>query len=191
MRNAREFGAVVLLCVAGAVVYGILHDLVTAHVCVEYFTVAHPRIIRSESPILLALAWGVVATWWMGAGLGVALGLACRVGRWPRLSARALVRPVCLLLGVMAPLAILAGVAGFVLGSSGFFRIPQAYGGRIPVAHHARFFAAAGAHMVSCSVGAFGGAVLVGWALGRRQGASIARQGEPGRTSGGLPGQSV
>lgn len=62
--------------------YGVLHDLVTAHVCVEYFTVGHPQLFEFEtdSPTLLALGWGVVATWWVGAGLGVPLALVARVG---------------------------------------------------------------------------------------------------------------
>ena len=46
-----------------AAAYGILHDLITAHVCVEYFTIGHPRIVDSESPLVLALVWGVVAMW--------------------------------------------------------------------------------------------------------------------------------
>ncbi|HEU4754510.1 MAG TPA: hypothetical protein VFU47_15485, partial [Armatimonadota bacterium] len=70
-----------------------MHDQVTVRVCVEYFTVAHPPLITTDSPTLLALAWGVVATWWVGLALGVMLGLAARLGGWPRLVARELIRP--------------------------------------------------------------------------------------------------
>lgn len=49
---------------------GICVDLVTAHVAVEYFSVHHPKIIASQQPLALALAWGVAASWWFGAIAG-------------------------------------------------------------------------------------------------------------------------
>ena len=60
--------------------YGVAHDLVTAHLSVEYFTVAHPPI-GTDDPFLLALVWGVLATWWVGVLLGVPLAAAARLGR--------------------------------------------------------------------------------------------------------------
>jgi len=39
-----RFGAIVLLCIVAAVVYGVVHDQVTARVCVEYFTIGHPPV---------------------------------------------------------------------------------------------------------------------------------------------------
>ena len=55
-------------------VLGISLDLVTANVAVEYFSVHHPKIVPSENPWLLAVVWGVAASWWFGgvAGLIVA-----------------------------------------------------------------------------------------------------------------------
>lgn len=35
--------AIVLLCIASAVVYGILHDQITARLCVEYFTIGQDK----------------------------------------------------------------------------------------------------------------------------------------------------
>ena len=57
---------IILLCMASAVIYGICHDQVTTRVCVEYFTVGHAPIFHTESPTLLAFAWGTTATWWVG-----------------------------------------------------------------------------------------------------------------------------
>jgi hypothetical protein len=72
-------------CVLLACAFGIAHDLVTAHVCVEYFTVHHPVLSGSPSPIVQALTWGVFATWWMGV-IGAALLLAAnRLGPWQTL----------------------------------------------------------------------------------------------------------
>jgi len=74
--------AIVALGVVGAVTYGILQDLVTAHVCLEYFSVFHGT--PEGGPVAQALHWGVVATWWVGLPLGWVLALAARVGPWPK-----------------------------------------------------------------------------------------------------------
>lgn len=57
---------IIFTSVIAAVIYGIIHDQVTARICVEYFTVGHPRLIDSDSPPVLGLFWGIVATWWAG-----------------------------------------------------------------------------------------------------------------------------
>ena len=46
--------AIILLCTASAVAYGILHNNVTARVCVEYFTIGHPALFDTDAPALLA-----------------------------------------------------------------------------------------------------------------------------------------
>jgi hypothetical protein len=45
---------------------GIAVDLVTANVAVEYFTVYHPHVVDSQSPWVMAIVWGVGASWWFG-----------------------------------------------------------------------------------------------------------------------------
>jgi len=70
-----EMVKIVLLCIVSAVVYGILHDQVTARACVEYFTIGHPPVFKTDSPTLLALGWGVIATWWVGLLLGIPAAL--------------------------------------------------------------------------------------------------------------------
>lgn len=69
-----------------SIAYGIAHDLVTAHVWVPYFTVHHPRLVASESPIAMALLWGVLATFWVGLGAGLLLSICNSFGSWPALS---------------------------------------------------------------------------------------------------------
>lgn len=58
-------GSTILTCILG-----ICLDLVTANVAVEYFSVHHPKIIATDKPWLLALVWGVAASWWFGAIAG-------------------------------------------------------------------------------------------------------------------------
>jgi hypothetical protein len=75
-----QFLRIVLLCVGAAVGYGEVHDQITAHLCVEYFSVAHPPIFHTDNPTLLAIGWGFIATWWVGMMLGVPLAAAARWG---------------------------------------------------------------------------------------------------------------
>jgi hypothetical protein len=50
-----EFLKIVALCIVAAVVYGIVHDQVTARICLEYFTEFHPPVFLTSSPTLLGL----------------------------------------------------------------------------------------------------------------------------------------
>src|ERR1700676_2919513 len=97
---------IALLCIVSAVVFGILHDQVTARVCVEYFTIGHPPVFDTDSPTLLALGWDVIATWWVGLLLGIPAALVSRLGSWPKYCAAALIRRVCGLLPVAMACAI-------------------------------------------------------------------------------------
>ncbi len=159
---------ILALSIAGAILYGVLHDQVTARVCVDYFTVTHPRIIDSESPTLLALAWGIVATWWVGAILGVLLAIAARAGGEPRVSARALLRPIAVLLVVMGAIALGAGITGYTLSSRGVIHTPQGLETAIAPERHARWMGVWWAHNASYDAGFVGGLVLVALTLRRR-----------------------
>lgn len=75
-------------------------------------TIGHP-------PILLGIGWGIVATWWVGLLLGVPLAGVARAGSRSKRSIGSLVRPVVGLLAVMAMMAIVAGVLGWLLAKSG------------------------------------------------------------------------
>ena len=71
----QRFLTLLLGSIGLACALGICLDLVTAHVAVEYFTIHHPQIVRTEQPWLLALMWGIAASWWFGAIAGVVLGV--------------------------------------------------------------------------------------------------------------------
>src|SRR5881275_3656828 len=79
-----ESAKILILSVAAAIAYGIVHDQVTAHLCVEYFTIGHPPVFGTTSPVLLAVGWGIIATWWVGLLLGVVLAVAAQAGSRPR-----------------------------------------------------------------------------------------------------------
>jgi len=153
--------AIVGLCIGAAVVYGIVHDQITARLCVEYFTIGHPPVFATESPTLLGLGWGIIATWWVGYLLGMPLALAARAGRRPQRGAAALVRPVLILLGVMAVGAALAGVIGYLLARNGAIALPEPLATRVPQDKHVLFLTDAWAHGASYLIGFVGGIELI------------------------------
>lgn len=170
----QEFAKIVLLSVGAAVAYGVVHDQITARICVEYFTVGHRPVFATTSPTLLGLGWGVIATWWVGLALGVPLALAARLGQEPKLSAAFFLRPLGRLLGVTALCAALAGVAGYWCAQTGVIYVPTWVEIRLPAERHAPFLVDSCAHLASYAVGASGGLGLIGWTVGLRRKASRA-----------------
>jgi hypothetical protein len=151
--------AIIVLCVIASVGYGILHDQVTARVCVEYFTIGHPPIFGTDDPTL-AIGWGLLATWWVGAGLGVLLALAARVGSRPPRSVRSLLRPVIQLMLVTWACAFCAGVFGWFGASQGWFVLVGRLATEVPPEKHRAFLADLWAHSASYWVGFVGGIVV-------------------------------
>jgi hypothetical protein len=151
---------IVLLCVGAAAIYGILHDQVTARVCVEYFTVGHVRIFDTTDPTLLGLGWGILATWWVGLLLGIALAFAARSGTRPKTSVRSLMRPVGVVLMAMAATSLVAGLVGGWLAHAGMVTLAGPLADAIPPDRHARFIADLWAHSASYLAGLVGGLVL-------------------------------
>lgn len=160
---------IVLLCTGSAVLYGIAHDQVTARVCVEYFTVGHEPLFATESPTLLALDFGIRATWWAGVILGVLAALVSRAGLWPKLDAAHLIRPIACLLTVMAVASLLAGMTGYQIAKGGGFVLPEPLGPRVPKDRHALFFADSLAHLAAYGVGMLGGLIFGATALVQRR----------------------
>jgi len=151
---------IILLSVAAAIIYGIVHDQITARICVEYFTIGHPRLIDSDSPTVLGLFWGVVATWWVGLPLGFGLALAARVGSRPSLDVHHLIRPILILLGCMFMVATLAGLIGFTTSKMGLFYLEEPFASQVPESRHTAFLTDAWAHSGSYLAGLLGGIVL-------------------------------
>lgn len=167
--NAMESLKIILLCIVAAIVYGILHDQVTARVCVEYFTIGHPPVFHTDNPTLLAFGWGVIATWWMGLILSIPAVLASRVGAWPKFRAADLIRPIACLLLVMAVSSLLAGIAGYFVARAGGVRLFGTIASRVPPAKHVVFLADGAAHLAAYGVGFFGGLALCGRVRSRRR----------------------
>lgn len=147
---------IVGLCMVAAISYGIVHDQFTARICLEYFTVFHPPILLGiQSPTLLGLAWGVLATWWVGVILGIFLAIAARAGSRPKRSLLDLLPSVRTPLLVMAACALLSGIAGFFWG-----KLPPHMAALLPPGAYHRFAGDWWAHSASYASGFLGGIVL-------------------------------
>ncbi len=168
----KEAFKIVGLCLLAAIGYGVVHDQITARICVEYFTVGHDNPFPTDSPTLLGLAWGVFATWWAGLIMGVALVVAARFGRRPKRTAASLVEPVLRLLAVMAGCALLAGVAGYFAGKVlGGYAMHWTAADQLPRSTYAAFVACGAAHTASYWVGFLGGGIQMAIIfVGRRRG---------------------
>jgi hypothetical protein len=151
---------IAFICVVSAVFYGIVHDQFTARICIEYFTIFHPPLFHTQSPTLLGIGWGIVATWWVGAFFAVPMILAARAGHRPALPASRLLQPIAFLLVIMAAIAVLSGITGYVLARRGVldtewlsnvFRLP---------AMRYRFMADWWAHLASYGAAFVGGIVV-------------------------------
>jgi hypothetical protein len=155
--------AIVALSILAAVSYGIVHDQITARVCVEYFTIGHPQVLAvpTDSPTVLGFVWGVIATWWVGLGLGIPLALAARVGARPKKSAREFILPLFVLMVSAGTLAFCAGVVGYIAALRDWVALHGPLGQQVPQQRHARFIADLFAHNMSYAVGGIGGIVLI------------------------------
>jgi hypothetical protein len=164
---ALEAIKIILLCIVAAVVYGIVHDQITARVCVEYLTIGHPPVFDTEDPTLLGIGWGVIATWWAGLFLGIPLAIAARAGhRYPKRTTCSLLRPILSLLLIMAIGALVAGFSGWWLAKQGWIVLYEPMFSAVPPEKHAAFLADLWAHSASYLIGFIGGWIVI-WRVWR------------------------
>ena len=154
---------IVLLCIAGSVAYGVLHDQITARICIEYFTVGHVRMWATDSPTMHGLLWGVIATWWVGTGLGLLVAVAARVGPGPRRDWRWVRRR---LVWCLVATAVAAAVVGLQTAFTTYAPAPP--GSRLaglPTGTQHRFHICRSIHNASYAAGGLFGLVLAGRTL--------------------------
>ena len=155
-----KYLAIIALCIFSAMSYGIVHDQLTARICVEYFTIGHPNLFGTGNPTLLGLGWGIVATWWVGLMLGVPLAFASQFGKGPKRSVKSLFRPIGILLLIMACGATVAGCIGCCVANSHLVVLTEPLFSEIPMDRHVAFLTDMWIHLGSYLIGFVGGIVL-------------------------------
>ena len=150
------------ICTLAAMAYGILHDQITARICLEYFTIAHPPLFHTTSTTRLAVYWGAAATAGIGLVFGALLALVSQSAGSPPSPAGQLIPRIGRLLAAMGISAWVAGCAGFYLSQRALIPFPTALAEVIPAPRHDRFIAVWFAHLASYLVGFTGSALLIG-----------------------------
>lgn len=155
-----NYAKIIIATVVLAILYGIIHDMITAHLCVEYFTIGHPTIIESTSPVALALVWGIIATWWVGLPLGILLAIVSQSGKRPVLPVKEVLRYAFFLLIAMFVIAAIFGtIAGFA-AANGNLRLSDSYEALLPEKSRVYFMTAAWAHGASYLSGTIGTLII-------------------------------
>ena len=152
--------AIVILAVAMAVAFGIVHNLVTVQISAANFTVGHARIVPTNSPVALAIAWGVVTPFVAGLIVGVPLSIVATVGSKPQLDPAQLVLPIAALCMFMAVGSVVGGAVGYARARSGSHDVPESLAHRVPVDEFVRFASVRTAHAWAHRAGFAGGVML-------------------------------
>lgn len=153
--------SIIAMTILACVTYGIIHDQITARLCVEYFTVFHPPVFPTQDPTLLGIGWGIIATWWVGLLLGIPLAIAARAGSRPKRNAKDLLGPIAKLMLVSGCVAFAAGVVGYLSATMGWVWMVEPWASKIPPEKHIWFLVDLWAHNASYAVGFVGGIALM------------------------------
>ena len=160
---------IILATVAAFVLYGIIHDQFTVRLSLEYFTIGHPKLINSQNPTLIALAWGGAATWWFGLLMGTLISACANVGNLPKLTVRDFIRPAMLLFAITGICAFIAAIIGYYLAQQRVLSLMPWYFLQLPDSYRVNFVAALWAHTASYTIGGIGSLILCAWTIRRRQ----------------------
>lgn len=160
MEFMRDFVLIILLCMVSSILFGVLHNQISARVSLEYFTIGHRALIHSTSPTLMGIAWGVNSTWWVGLILGVMLASCGRIGHRNRRSPASLVKPLAILFAVCGTASIVMGVTGYELVKTGELPFLRGMADVISPPRQARYMAALWMHIASYTAAAMGGLIL-------------------------------
>jgi hypothetical protein len=152
---------IIVLCTLAAIAYGIVHDQITARLCIEYFTIGHPPVFHTTSPTVLAICWGIAATCGAGTLLGYVLAQVSQSEGFPPLPMRSVYKSILSLLAVMAISASLAGIVGFELSRREIIGLPGAFVELLPTNRQHRFMAVWFVHGASYLVGITGALSII------------------------------
>jgi hypothetical protein len=156
------------MCIVAQVAYGMLQDQVSARLCPEYFTIAHPRIEGLENPTLLGIAWGFLGSWWGGLLLGLVLALAAVAGRRQPLPVEALRRPLLLVLVGQAVATALCEISvaynARILGVS----LGEPWASTVPHDRQLNLLVVACGHLATYVSAVLGGVTLCAWSVWKR-----------------------
>ena len=149
--------------------YAMLQDQISARVCPEYFTVLHPPIPGMTDPALLGISWGFIGGWWGGIVLGYVAGIVATLGPHPQLAPRELVRPLLVLVSVLATVTALTGFTVWQHANLLGVSLDGGMNELVPQERHRAVFVVACYHFTGYATATIGGVVLCGWVWAERR----------------------
>jgi hypothetical protein len=160
---------IVMLCIGGAIAYGVLQDQVSARLCPEYFTIAHRPVAGLSDPTLLGMTWGFLGSWWGGLVIGLAVAVAATTGSRPRVKAHELIKPMIVLAAGVALVTLLFGAGGYYFARVNGVALGYPWASLIPPERHLRFIAVTCAHFATYAGAVIAGIVLCIWTVRQRR----------------------
>lgn len=127
----------------------------------EYLTLTHPPLFPTTNATLLALAWGIAGTWWIGAAFGFVLASITESRETVSVPLATVALRVFLLIAVVGACALAAGLLGYKLATHEMVQLPLRVRDTIPVGAQKSFAAVWAAHITSYLVAFVGGALLI------------------------------
>jgi hypothetical protein len=159
---------IILLTSVAMIAYASAQDQISARLAPEYFTIGHPPIPELSDSTLLGLAWGFLGGFPGGIILGIPLALLARLGPFPALPTRALVRPILVFLSGVALATLIAGASGWYNAEAVNIAIGPPWSAVIPPERQRAFFIVACAHFGTYLGGGILGFALCGWVMRQR-----------------------
>ncbi len=158
----------IVLGTGAAIVYGIVHDQISVRISPPYLLDWHPEIVSTRDPTRVALAWGVVATWWFGLILGVVLAAAATLGNRPMAPWRCIVQST----GFVFAIAAVATAVAFGITRGFGLELPVSFGPiytNLPKNGRLAFAQTATMHETSYDAAAIATLVAAGWIVWKRR----------------------
>ncbi|MCJ8330444.1 MAG: hypothetical protein HRT89_15020 [Lentisphaeria bacterium] len=147
----KEYLKITLLCIFAAILYGIVHDQISAQISMEFFTKGDSE----SSARFIALVKGILWTWWFGLILSIPLGLCARHGKRNKLKAKKLILPVARVIATVFVFSLCSGLIGYAIATLGLHELSDKLVSSIPEESRNGYIA-----NIWSSFGAYVGAVV-------------------------------
>lgn len=102
---------ILIASIVVVIVFGIIHNQITIRISPYFFTDVLPQHpwVNGDNLTLLAFAWGVTSTWWVGLIGGFLLTFFARIGNEPRIIVSDLVNPTLVAIIIAILIEIILG----------------------------------------------------------------------------------
>lgn len=178
-RESWEIIKIMTLAIGAGALYGILHDQVTARICLEYFSrgfhqtnvyywpstgilgAAKGILQTTKSPTVTACIWGPIATFEVGLYSGALLAAVSRFGERDKYTAKKLIKPMTT---VMAVTGICSALALSIPSNNNYIEFTQG----VSPENLNSFLRCASAHTTAYTVGAIATVSAALWVLYQR-----------------------